>query len=175
MELVYGRKKKIFRFSRQYTNYIPWIRIKIIFSCLENVRNRFVSPRWMFSWRNRNLFRVNTPNAFLESGSNKCFHAAQSILPHKITPIWVIGRQGGRGEGTPMRWSPSCSAGSMRWSPLNFGSMSEWVSGRLPPLVDLWYGSFFVKKFPVPKNFFVPPKCTFYSTLYKISDNKSNW
>jgi hypothetical protein len=27
-----------------------------------------------------------------------------------------------------------CSAGSMRWSPLKFGSMNKWVRGRLSPL-----------------------------------------
>ena len=60
MELVYGQKKKIFRFSRQYTNSIPWIKIKIIFSCLENVRNQF--PAYVcFQGENRNFFefRVN--------------------------------------------------------------------------------------------------------------------
>jgi hypothetical protein len=31
-----------------------------------------------------------------------------------------------------------CSAGSMQWSPLNFGSMSASVRERLP-LADLWY------------------------------------
>jgi hypothetical protein len=45
--------------------------------------------------------------------------------------IITIGRQGE--GGGPRWWSPSCSVGFMRWSPLNFGSMIEWIRGTLPP------------------------------------------
>ena len=86
MELVYGRKKKIFQFS--YTESIPRIHAQKM--CAIDSPHK-ITPDGCFPDENRNFFyfRVNTLNPFPESGTRKPFHTSgvRAIdFSHKITP-----------------------------------------------------------------------------------------
>src|SRR4051812_28581299 len=68
-------------------------------------------PSLMWEWHPEvNKCYYNVILSFLKLKSE-----VESIRRYKVETVTYIGRQGGRVGELPMKWFPSCLAGSMRW------------------------------------------------------------